>query len=127
MFGTGFCEKDRYGNYDMMDVDGHGLCHLQQIKLIAVVSDHRTGGTFPPDVQLSGDLFTHHADHRSAMDEHGKFLSVYLSENGWRGPGVAEFSVSCVICQAGEGRNVSDSEFLWCSQGPGSNSFVLGN
>jgi hypothetical protein len=80
-----------------MDIDRHGLCHLRQISLIAIGIDHLPVGTFPPDIQLPGDIFTHQADLRSAIDEHGKFVSVYFSEDGWRGPGVAEFSVTCEI------------------------------
>jgi hypothetical protein len=36
---------------------------------------------FPPDVELSGDLFTHHADLRSALDQLGDFVHVYHSMN----------------------------------------------
>ena len=37
-------------------------------------------GTFPPDVQLDDDLFTHRTDLRSTMDEHGRFMPMHLSE-----------------------------------------------
>jgi len=127
LFGSGFCYKDCHGNDDTIDIDKHRLGHLQQIRPIAIGSDHRPVGTFPPDDELSGDLFTDHADHRSAIEEHRKFVPVYLSKNSWRGPGVPEFGLSSVILQVGEDRHMSDSDFHLCGLGPGSNSFVFGN
>jgi len=106
-----------------MDVDGHRLFHLRQIRPIAIGSDHLPVATFPTDVQLSSDLLAHHADLRSAIDEDGKFVPVYLFKNGWRDPGVLEFGVSGVIFQAGEGRTMRDSDFLRYSWGSSSNSF----
>jgi len=110
-----------------MDVDSHGLCHLAQIRRIAIGSEHLPVDTFPPDVQLSGDLITHDPDHRSAIDEHEKFVAMNHSENSWRSLAVPDICASIVIFHTGEGRKVNDSNFLWCSQGPGSNSFVLGH
>lgn len=110
-----------------MDIKEHGLCHLHQIRPMAIDSDHLPVGKFPTDIQLSGDLFTHHADLSSTMNEHGKFVGMDLSENIWRGPAEPEFGASGVIFQAGEGRNKRDFYFLWCGRGPGSNSFVFGN
>jgi hypothetical protein len=80
-----------------MDIDRHGLCHRRQIGLIAIGSGHRPVGTFPPDVQLPSDFFPHNADVKSAIDGHGKILSVDLSEDGLRGLGIAEIDVSCEI------------------------------
>jgi len=62
-----------------MNVERHILRHIRQIRLIAIGSDSLPVGTFSSDVQLLGELFTHCADLRSAIDEHGKFVLVYLS------------------------------------------------
>jgi len=45
-----------------MDVDGHRLCHLGQIRPIAVGSDHGPVGTFTLIDQLWGNHLTNHTD-----------------------------------------------------------------
>jgi hypothetical protein len=79
----------------------------------------------PFDVQLSGDLSTDHSDLRIAINEREKFRPVYGSENGLRGPGVAKSGLSWVISEAGEGRKVSNSDFILFGRGPESNTFPL--
>jgi len=110
-----------------MDIDRHGLCHLRQIRPNAIGSDHIPVGKVAPGVQLSGDLLTHDADLSSPIDEHWKFVLLYIFENGLGGPGVTELAVSREIFQAGDCRNVSDSDFIWCGRDPGSNSGLSGN
>lgn len=108
-----------------MVIDRYGLCHPHQITLIAIGSDPLPVGMFPPDVQFSGNIFPHHTHYISAGDEHAKIVPMNYSEHGWIKPGIQEFDLSGVILQGGEGRNVSNSIVLWCSHGPGSNSFVF--
>jgi hypothetical protein len=45
-----------------MDVDGHGLCHLRQIRVIGNGCDQLPVGMFLRYVQPSDNLFTNHTD-----------------------------------------------------------------
>ena len=54
-------------------------------------------------------------------------MSLKLSANSCRGLSEVKVGESAMIIGADEGKNVSDVEFLWCGQGPGSNTFFLGN
>jgi len=110
-----------------MDIHGHRCCYVCPIRRIAITSNPLPVGTFPLDVQLAGNLFTHHADLSSAMNENGMFVPMYLSVNGWRGRGVPEFGVSGVIIYTREGKNMTNSDILSCGQGPGSDLLLFGN
>lgn len=110
-----------------MDVDWHGLCHPPQIRPIAIGSDHHPVSTFPPYVQLTGDLFTHHTDHRFTINDQGKLVHIYHAECDWRGPGIQELGVSGGIIHCGEASIVSDTNSGWCSWGSVSNLFIIVN
>jgi len=52
---------------------------------------------------------------------HGDLVHRYSSKNSWSCPGILQHFVTDEMIQAAEGREVSDSDNLWCSQGCGSN------
>jgi len=110
-----------------MNIDWHRLFHLCQIGPVAICGDYVPVGTCPLDVKLVGNHFTHHADHRSTIDEDGKLVPINVSGNNWRVPGEMEFGVSGVISQTDEGRNLSDSKSLLCGWGHHRNMFVFGD
>ena len=127
LFGSGIFSYHRHRNQNSIDFDWDGLCHPPQIRPIAIRSDHHPVGTFSPDIQLTGDFFTHHTDHRFTINDQGKLVHIYLAECNWRGPGIQELGVSGGIIQCGEASVVSDRNFRWCSWGPGSNQFIIVN
>jgi hypothetical protein len=55
---------------------------------------------FPPDVQLCGELFTQQIGFRSSIDEDGKVMPVYFSDNSWSGCVIPELGLSGVIFPA---------------------------
>lgn len=110
-----------------MGFDGHGLCHLCQIGLIAIGIDYLPVSTFSFDVKLPGTLITRHTHPRYVINEHVMFIPMYRSENSWRASLIPQFGVSSVIFRAGEDGYLSDSDFLWFSQGAGTNWVVFGN
>jgi len=120
LLGSGFGKEDWHRNDSTMLVDWHSLCLLPQIRTNAIGCDLLPFSTFPPNVQLCGNLFTHQPDLRYPGDEHGKLVTMDLAGNILRGSGIPNIGVFNVFFQAGDGMHVGISDLFWCSQSPGS-------